>query len=236
MSPIILLTPSVTSTSRNLSQFTLYQNYAEIIQQSGGIPIIPATGDREALRQLSKEASGLLLPGGGDIDPAYFHQSDESDGTEYDTWRDETELFLCRLFAAEKKPILGICRGFQLINVAFGGTLYQDIQKNLNHSHPNNTMHPVKAVRGSWWYNRYGESFLVNSFHHQAIASPGKDLIPTAYDPVTGIVEAFEHKTLPVTGVQWHPERMVGNHPYTPGGPDMTIYFQMFIEMCRKFV
>lgn len=156
---------------------------------------------------------GLLLCGGGDIDPARYGQ--ELHGSQPpDPARDETEFNLARAYLEAGKPILGICRGHQLLNVLFGGTLLQDVGETLRlfHSHGENEpdlVHPVRSAPGSFFARAYGSLFPVNSFHHQAADRMGKGLIPTLWSE-SGLVEAMEHESLPILGVQFHPERMTG--------------------------
>lgn len=174
-----------------------YRNYQRAVEQAGGE--IQFGGE-------SKGCDVLLLPGGGDIEPWRYGQSNQG------SWnlqpdRDEEELELLNQFTQMRKPVLGICRGLQVINVFFGGTLIQDVP---GHS----------AVGGADRYHRIrteepmlqgllGETMIVNSAHHQAIDHVGTDLIPIQWT-ADGIIEAVRHKTLPVWAVQWHPERMGG--------------------------
>ena len=150
------------------------------------------------------EADALLLPGGGDIHPRRYGR--EIDGsTEIDEARDEEEFALLRRFLDAGKPVFGVCRGLQLINVAFGGTLHQHIeghnridgQDRLHESRTNDPL--LRAL--------YGERFLVNSAHHQSIdaLAEGFDAVQWAED---GTIEAIRHRTLPVFATQWHPERL----------------------------
>jgi len=150
------------------------------------------------------DCGGLLLPGGGDIHPRLY--GEEIDGSKnIDEQRDERETALLAKFVSMKKPVLGICRGVQLINVFFGGSLYQDIQDHtcfedgdrLHGSHTDSAI--LKSI--------YSGSFTVNSSHHQAVKKLGNGLraVQWAED---GTVEAVCHETLPVFGVQWHPERL----------------------------
>lgn len=156
---------------------------------------------------------GLLLCGGGDMDPAYFHQ--ENAGSEdIDLIRDETELELFRRFFEAGKPILGICRGHQVINVALGGDLIQHIGDTLcifhRHSsdHAGDKAHAVYSADASWLRDTYGKVFTVNSSHHQAVGRPGEGLEAILWSE-SGIVEALQHKTYPLVSVQFHPERMM---------------------------
>jgi len=146
----------------------------------------------------------LLLPGGADINPnRYGAENTASLGI--DEARDEQEFRLAEAFIAAGKPILGICRGHQLINVALGGTLIQHIE---GHAAVNkvDTIHAVRTVKDSFLANAYGEQFLVNSSHHQALDRLGSGLVPVQW--CGDIIEATAHTTLPIYTVQWHPERL----------------------------
>ena len=151
-------------------------------------------------------ADALLLPGGGDLHPRLYGQS-FAGSADIDESRDASELSLVRTFAAQKKPIFGICRGLQLINVAFGGTLHQHID---GHSqidgndrlHETHTDDPLLR-------SLYGGRFTVNSAHHQSVACPGSKLCAVQW-AADGTVEALRHRTLPIFAVQWHPERLCG--------------------------
>lgn len=148
----------------------------------------------------------LLLPGGADIHPRCYGQ--EIDGSvDINEERDEYEFALFRRFAAQKLPILGICRGEQLINIALGGTLHQHVEGHKSADGPD-LIHGVRTddpeLRAL-----YGEHFVVNSVHHQSVDRPGEGLrvIARADD---GTVEALRHETLPILALQWHPERIRG--------------------------
>ena len=154
-----------------------------------------------------EKADALLLTGGGDIHPRFYGQS-PAGATGIDEARDLRELALTRAFTARNAPIFGICRGLQILNVAFGGTLRQHIDGHgqvggidrLHQTHTDDTL--LRFL--------YGTQFTVNSAHHQSADRLGADLhaVQWAGD---GTVEALRHKTLPVFAVQWHPERLCGS-------------------------
>lgn len=166
----------------------------------------------DALRSLGAAAEyaspdgcdALLLPGGGDIHPRFYGR-DIAGATGIDEARDERELALFRRFAEQGRPILGVCRGLQLINVACGGTLRRHID---GHSQINgrDTFHAVHSG-DALLCGLYGARFTVNSAHHQAADLPGAGLREVAWAE-DGTVEALRHKTLPILAVQWHPERL----------------------------
>ena len=184
-----------------------FENYAHAIRAAGG----EASGGYCPALDLSYD--GLVLCGGGDIDPARYGQ--ENRGSQPpDPARDEAEFNLARAYLEAGKPILGICRGHQLLNVLLGGTLIQDVGDALRpfHAHGEDEpdlVHPVRSAQGSFFAQAYGTLFHVNSWHHQASDALGKGLIPVLWSE-SGLVEAVEHENLPILGVQFHPERMTG--------------------------
>lgn len=174
-----------------------YENYRRAVEAAGGM--IRFGGTPEG-------CSALLLPGGGDVEPwRYGRENTASRGLEPE--RDTAELMLLEQFNAAGKPVLGICRGIQVINVFFGGTLCQDLP---GHSavDSHDSFHMAYTAR-SPLLPVCGPACRVNSAHHQAVAGLGRGLraIQWAED---GTVEALCHDCLPIWGVQWHPERMPG--------------------------
>lgn len=148
---------------------------------------------------------GLILCGGGDPEPALF--GEENKGSYgINTMRDRQDLWLIHQFLREEKPILGICRGHQILNVAFGGSLYQHLPTANRHLGAGEDLwHEVRA--DGFLKSLYGKTFSVNSCHHQGLNRIGRGLSPAAF-AADGVVEAVEHQRLPVFGVQFHPERM----------------------------
>lgn len=157
---------------------------------------------------------GLLLPGGGDIAPIFYHRKNRGSQNIHIT-EDIIQLLLFHRFFEQGKPILGICKGMQLINVALGGTLIQDLPTKRLHAYDNGDhYHNTKALSGSLLHTLYGNNCITNSAHHQAINKPASQLSVTQY-ALDGTIEAIEHLTHPVIGVQWHPERMLSKEqPY----------------------
>ena len=155
-------------------------------------------------RRNAEACDALLLPGGGDVDPALYGQR-VAGATDIDRERDDCELALFRRFAAEGRPVFGVCRGLQLINVALGGTLRQHIE---GHSRVNGAdrRHGVRAD-DPWLRALCGERFPVNSAHHQCVDRLGAGL-RVAARAEDGTVEALRHTALPILAVQWHPERL----------------------------
>lgn len=232
--PLILLTAGLEPTQRGLVQLHSYQNYGDALDRAGGLPVIVCGGRPESLEQLADAAQGLCLSGGVDVAPERYGQTRHAASWEIDLWRDALEWKLCDLFTARRKPILGICRGLQLLNVYFGGTLVQDLSAQRGLDHPGHSMHPVEAAEGSWMAETFGPSFSVNSYHHQAVDRLAGGLRITAAACGGQIIEGVEHETLPVSAVQWHPERMTGPDRYDPQGPDMGPWFRRFCRACEE--
>lgn len=156
------------------------------------------------VRDDPRDCAGLLLPGGGDLDPALYGQENAgSVGIDEARDRRETELFA--FFRAERRPILGVCRGCQLINVLLGGTLHQDITGHRD-GKDDNFLHGSRSV-DPLLLSLYGERFPINSTHHQAIDRLGEGLCAVQWAD-DGTVEAIRHEALPIFAVQWHPERL----------------------------
>lgn len=233
--PLILLTAGLEPTQKQIPQLHLYQNYAEAVVQAGGLAVLVCSGQRESLAELSQRAQGLFLTGGEDLDPQRYGQKNTGLCSPPDLWRDSLEWSLCWQFVRQKKPVFGVCRGMQMINVFFGGTLTQDLQEDRGLAHPYHSIHSVECIEGSQLEQLFGASFLVNSYHHQAVQTLGAGLISIAATQNGDIVEALEHKTLPVLGVQWHPERMTGDQRMDREGPDMGCLFQRFVQLCSTW-
>lgn len=149
---------------------------------------------------------GLILSGGGDIHPRYYGQKLSRKILGLDEQRDEREWELLRCFCQRKKPVLGICRGIQVIDVFFGGTLFHELGTVQLHQ---NTIHTVITSESGGLRPLLGERFPVNSYHHQAIRTLGRGLSVTAVSDADGVIEGIEHEALPVWAVQWHAERML---------------------------
>lgn len=157
-------------------------------------------------------ATHLLLPGGGDITPAFFGQADHG-SRHIDTELDILQFEILSRFAAQRKPMLGICKGLQLINVHFGGSITQHIgtaetHKWVGHDQFHYVFH-CSLSRSDFFYQLYGNSVKVNSAHHQAIERMGKGLIPVCRAG-DNVIEGLTHSFLPILAVQWHPERLEG--------------------------
>ena len=190
-----------------------YKNYRRAVEAAGGQ--VRFGGD-------SNGCGALLLPGGGDMEPWRYGQANTC-SQDLEPERDTAELLLLERFSALRKPVLGICRGLQTINVFFGGTLVQDLP---GHSTVDgiDRLHSVRSAP-SVLRDLYGEQYVVNSAHHQAADCLGSGLRAVQWAP-DGTVEALCHQSLPVWGVQWHPER-------TGGYLDGVRLFRWFLSLCR---
>lgn len=168
------------------------------------------------------QASHLLLPGGGDITPAFFGQTNRG-SRGIDTELDILQLQALDLFMKQKKPVLGICKGLQIINVHLGGTITQDIDTADIHKwmgqDQNHYVYHSGLNRLDFFYQLYGSSASVNSAHHQAVDRPGDGLVPVCRAG-DNVIEGITHTSLPVIAVQWHPERMMDS-----GGELLLHYF-----------
>lgn len=196
---------------------TVMRSYVDAVRRGGHIPLVlPATEDREeALVQLAK-IDLLLLLGGGDIESSRFGRTALPTDGEPNPLRDSFELLLFRLACEQQKPVLGICRGMQLINVGLGGTLCQDLpglwpDRSIEHSRPDSKWHPVHAIQidkdSRLAHVLASTEVEVNSTHHQAVERLGRTLHAVAHSR-DGVVEAIESDELPIAAVQFHPERL----------------------------
>lgn len=202
MRPIIGITPSVSE-----RVIKMRENYAEAILDVGGIPVfLPHTVDGYRLDEYCDMLDGLLFAGGADVDPRYYGERVEFDSVEISAERDEFELALFSRFNATGKPILGICRGIQLINVALGGSLYQHIEGHRQTG--GGAPQTVNVLSGSLLSAAIGADgdIPVNSYHHQAVKRIAEGLAVSATSP-DGTVEALERTEGGfLLAVQWHPE------------------------------
>lgn len=215
MRPVIGVTMSLQSPiSGQSDHFALYRPYVAAVERAGGVPVgLPA--QPEAAADWLGRLDGLLLSGGGDIAPDLYGQEPHPKTRLVDRERDHFELTLVREWVKAGRPLLAICRGIQVLNVALGGTLIQDIADQVggplvHQVSEGEARHPVRLRPGSLLAALLdGEELEVNSYHHQAVQvlAPGLAVAAWAAD---GVIEAVERPGAPfVVGVQWHPERML---------------------------
>ena len=201
-------------------------NYVDAVTRSG------AHGEAGRIFD-PDEYDGLLLPGGCDANPARYGKTRIPEETTDDDL-DALQFDALARFLEAGKPVLGICRGHQLLNIAFGGTLIQHLPGAEKHqSLPSgaDNVHTVRIAENTFLHRLYGSACSVNSTHHQGIDVPGKGLV-TAARSEDGVAEAVEHESLPVWGVQFHPERMCFLHR-RDDTVDGSGIFRFFLEQCR---
>jgi putative glutamine amidotransferase len=193
----------------------LRQDYVRSVEKAGGLPLILAPGDPRDAAELLGRLDGLVLSGGADVDPALYGEDPHPGLGRVIRERDDFELALCREALARDRPLLAICRGHQVLNVATGGTLIQDIPSQLGrggvHDHRGERWeiaHEVNTLPGTRLREILGaERVSVNSFHHQAVARLGRGLRVSALSTPDDLIEGIEAPDASfVVGVQWHPE------------------------------
>jgi putative glutamine amidotransferase len=198
------------------ARFSVHRGYVEAVFAVGATPLIVASGpgcDEARVLELVSRCDGLILSGGHDIDPECYGQARGQGEKDLDPVRDQTEIAVYRDRLAAGRPVLGICRGIQLMAVADGGTLIPDLPAAGFDAHEDEEretepVHEILAETGSAALRVLGGTTKVNSIHHQAVRTTGDGLRPTAWGP-DGVIEAVEGPGL--LGVQWHPERMWAN-------------------------
>lgn len=218
-------------------RYFMPEAYVDAVIESGGIPLIlPGAGSIKSVTPYIRAVKGLVLAGGGDIDPKYFNEEPHPNLGEVTPDRDRFEIMLVKTALNRNIPILGICRGIQILNVACGGTLIQHI--------PAEVKKPVKHFQTApRWYPTHrvlidkssqlgqilkARSARVNSFHHQAVCdlAPGFFVTAVTNDGVVEAIETRDYKF--VIGVQWHPECMVSKDKKS------RLLFGALVEASRK--
>ncbi len=237
MKPIIL-TPTSQNNDGNTAQLTMNRKYTDAIERAGGVILACARPKDESLDEVIAIADGLLLMGGHDIDPGYYAE-DNHECRCVDTERDALEFALLKRATAKGIPVFGICRGLQVMNVYFGGSLFQDVEKDLSGALPHDfhfingevaprdhTAHEIRILKDSVLYHSMGELSKVNSLHHQGIKELAQGFRATAWTD-DGLIEAIEHESFPFcVGVQWHPEEL--------GDKGSHNLFDEFVTLCSK--
>lgn len=219
--PLIGITSFADRARQPAPYISLKESYVRAIEAAGGVPVILPVADAVQARAIIPRLDGILFSGGGDIAPWYFGQEPLPGLGSYDTHRDEWEIELCNAAWDAKLPMLGICRGCQLMNVARGGTLIQDIERTkpdaLQHNPavPHDELcHDIAIEKESALAKLFGTGRLrVNSFHHQAVERAACDFAVTARSS-DGIVEAMEAKDGRFAlALQFHPEGLFMRYP-----------------------
>ncbi len=234
MKPVIGITTDIEGESKNV----LYNTNVQAIIRAGGLPIIIPTGVEQDVKQLATLLDGLLLTGGGDIDPMLYGEEPHKNLDDVSPRRDLIEIVLAQEMIKSNKPILGICRGLQIINIAMNGNMYQDIYSQreetlLQHSQKaswHHSSHYVQVKAGTLLETiTKSEKIKVNSFHHQAV----KDVLHpltisgVASDGTIEAIESTEHDF--VLGVQWHPESLAEIEDKVS-----VDIFEQFLKKCKE--
>jgi len=185
--------------------------YLEAVEKEGAYPVLISPSSIFSAEEIAAGFDGIILPGGDDVSPETYGEENRL-SVDCDIEMDSFHIDLIKAAYKLKKPLLGICRGFQLINVAFGGSLYQDIATDFStqivhkvYEKPYEGVHDVKIVEGTFLSNLFPSTLCVNSLHHQGVKKLGDGLIVSA-TAGDGLIEAIEVDK--IIGVQWHPEAM----------------------------
>lgn len=243
MKPLIGITASVTWENAG-DTFTGYKrnylsfDYSDAVIAGGGIPVIlPVTGEVEVLKEMVGHLDGLVLSGGVDLSPILTGEEPRKNLGMTIMERDEAELLILEHAVGKGIPILGICRGFQLLNCYFGGSLHQDLSETtdfyIKHDFnglPSDLAHSIEMEEGSLIYKLMGIHNKVNSFHHQALKDIAPNFMVTAWAK-DGAAEAIEYQRDDqfIFAVQFHPEMMFKKHSY------ILPIFSHFIQEAEKF-
>ncbi|MCR4436738.1 MAG: gamma-glutamyl-gamma-aminobutyrate hydrolase family protein [Clostridiales bacterium] len=212
--------------------------YCEGVVEAGGLPVLmPFTADEDILTDVIDRLDGFLVSGGPDLDAKYYNEENMPYNGDISPERDMMELFVVKRAVEVNKPVFGICRGIQVMNVALGGSLYQDIYSQvkdrelIQHSQAAPKWYPTHDIRiekgSKVWSSFNRDRARVNTFHHQAVkqVAPGFKVTSRSSD---GIVESIELEGhIFAVGVQWHPELMWQKNP------EFLNIFRSFVECCR---
>jgi putative glutamine amidotransferase len=234
--PLIGISANVLISETGMERNFVNNDYVNAVAAAGGVPVIlPITMDDASIEAQIGSVNGLLLSGGYDVNPLLYGEepTQKQEFTRPDI--DEHDIKLIKGAFNMGKPILGICKGIQVLNVAFGGTLYQDLShiEDCFIMHSQNSKrdmpgHTVEILKDTKLYKILGESVKVNSFHHQAVREIAPGFIANAWSK-DGVVEGMEMQGEGfVLGVQWHPEGMFEKHPI------MVKLLKAFVDAARR--
>ena len=231
MKKVIGITVSRHEINSHTAQFT-HEEYIRSIEEAGGIAIMLPITDHEKVLDQVELIDGLLMSGGIDVDPSFYNEEKMPKQGKSDKDKDRYEIELIHECVKKQIPILGICRGMQIINVALGGSMYQDnvykdsSVKNHTQKESRDTLtHLIQIDNESYLYPLFGKETQVNSFHHQSVHKLGKGLKAIAFSP-DGLIEGIQHEKEAIFGVQFHPECMTN--------AEVKKLFQYFIKICKE--
>jgi putative glutamine amidotransferase len=222
--PNIAITPDLALPTADTPtpRYEIKTTYADAVLRAGGLPfILPYADDAQIIDSYLDRVSGLVVSGGAfDVPPELYGETAREGMGPTKPARTAFELAVLKAALQRKMPVLGICGGMQLLNVAFGGSLVQDLKLELptaanhqQHHDRSQPLHPVEVRDGSVLADCVGKGqLMVNSTHHQAVKTIGQGLQPCAVAP-DGVIEGIETKDGFVVGVQWHPEQMIDTVP-----------------------
>lgn len=229
----------LTKETNNLVNFDLNivpKELTDSLKKAGALPMVFTLSDPEDAKDYIYKVDALVLAGGADVDPLLFLEEPQPKIGSTDPVRDAFELALIEEAWNQKKPIFGICRGLQLLNVASGGTLYQDISYyddlEVNHIQLttwDHATHSILIEEDSWLGEAMGTEHVVNSYHHQAIKNIGDAFRPVAWSK-DGLIEAIEsiEKSQKTMAVQWHPEVLIKTVP------ESLNIFKKFVDLIKS--
>ncbi|SFL58454.1 putative glutamine amidotransferase [Gracilibacillus orientalis] len=235
--PVIGITSSMVI-HNNIPSYNLHEKHIQSVIQAGGVPIIIPTGPEAMAEVWVSSCNGIILSSGEDIDPHSFGANPSPKIQNTNKKRDVTEIELVKYAQLQSKPILGLCRGVTMLNVALGGTVIQDIETSnpnaINHNQQAGRPEPTHYIQIDETSRLYqildSLNIQVNSIHHQAINQLASNLkqVAVAPDGTIEAVEGVDKKSSMIMGVQWHPEEMASEDP------TMQRLFDSFIRACKN--
>ncbi|MGX7349932.1 gamma-glutamyl-gamma-aminobutyrate hydrolase family protein [Dolosicoccus paucivorans] len=240
MKPVIGITSEKYSLNytrlKNIPGEATWHGFTNAMIKAGALSVALPFSHVEEVEQYVHLIDGLIVTGGQDVSPSLYGEEPHPKLGELDPVRDEMESALIKEAVRQGKPVLGICRGLQLINAIYGGTLYQDLSQNpnINIQHRQETTltlpsHHVNIEQDSWLHPVLGDKLFVNTSHHQAIKDLASDFKAIAYSAGDQVIEAIEHKEAPIYGLQWHPEMLLLGDDHAS-----LELFRAFVAKCKK--